>query len=80
MSALERLYPPVGKATPVEESVKKIEATAKAPERKMPKEIVYPPVGQEMNTKFIIENKPPKKVVIEYLRGKIADYESSDDE
>lgn len=66
MSALEKLYPKIEK----KEAVKEIyhESKVEVKNVKTKKEPLYPPTGEDFNYKYIIEHKPPKKVVIEYLK------------
>jgi hypothetical protein len=40
----------------------------------------YHPKGEELNINYIIENKPPRKTVIEYLRNFVDTLENSDSE
>lgn len=87
MSYLEKYYSAVEKKTEkVEESVKQLYKEAinapisKTKAKPVRKEVAYPPVGEEFNLKYIIENKPPKKVVIEYLKKRVDDLLSDSDD
>jgi hypothetical protein len=87
MSYLEKYYSSIEKKTEkVEESVKKLYQEAlnapvsKAKVKSVKKEIAYPPVGEEFNLKYIVENKPPKKIVIEYLKKRVDELMSDSDD
>ncbi len=67
MSSLEKLYPKIEKKETVKEIYHEFKAEP-VKNVKHKKEPLYPPTGEEFNYKYIIEHKPPKKVVIEYLK------------
>ena len=79
MSALEKLYPKIEK----KETIYTETSVETKPVKNVPKqrkEAMYPPVGEEFNYKYIIEHKPPKKVVIEYLKKRSDELVDSDSE
>jgi hypothetical protein len=85
MSYIEKYYASVEKkAGKVEDSVKDLyhEAMSAPVSKSKPvkREIVYPPVGEEFNIKYIIQNKPPKKIVIEYLKKRVDELMSDSDD
>jgi hypothetical protein len=77
MSWLASHYLPVEKTTVVAvetvRSVRHSEPIQRTVERH------YIP-SEEMNLSYICENKPPKKVIIEYLRSFVSKLENSDSE
>lgn len=77
MSAiLEKLYPAVKK-----DGEEKIVANKPATSAKSKKsDDIYPPVsGEDLTIGYIKDKKPPKKVIIEYLRNRIEELAEDSD-
>jgi hypothetical protein len=80
MSWLASYYPPLEKTTVVAvETVRPAVSARTAEPVQRVVERHYMPSG-EMNLGYIIENKPPRKTVIEYLRNFVEKLENSDSE
>jgi hypothetical protein len=76
MSGLSDFYPPIVKAS-VTSSATILSSNAKKAETFVSKvETHY----HELELNYIINNKPPRKIVIEYIRNFVQELESSDSE
>lgn len=79
MSWLASYYPPLEKTTVVAVETVKTSSKKEKPETFESKVIThYQPKGEELDLSYIIENKPPRKTIIEYLRNFVETLENSD--